>query len=119
MSGDILSTSVAQNHIKARDRGHAVSEADRMWAPETAEDVDPVLLQPEDLAPVTPLDPAPAGADFQSGRHGTYVDVHRQTEQQDRGETPIEPGTYGQGNVTPATPGTTPDDTAKPKEIRT
>lgn len=109
MSGDILSTSVT----KARDRGHAVGEADRMWAPQTAEDIDPVLLQPEALEPVLPVDPAPAGADFESGREGRYADVHRQTEQKSRGETPPEPGTYGQEAVTPET-----KDSVEAKEIR-
>jgi len=99
MTDDISSTHVK----KARDRNHAVDDADRMWAPQSAEDIDPVLLQPTPDAPDPPADPTPAGSDFESSRQGRYADVHRQTSDIARGKVPAEPGTYGQGDVTPAT----------------
>lgn len=100
--------------IKARDRNHAIDDADRMWAPQSAEDIDPVLLHPAEDAPDQPADPAPADADFESGRQGRYSDVHRQTAEIAKGRTPTEPGTYGQGDISPATQGSLKD-----KEIKT
>ncbi len=100
---------------KARDRNHAIDEADRMWAPESAEDVDPVLLHPDEEAPDPPADPAPRDADFDSDRHGRYDDVHRQTAQIAQGKVPAEPGTYGQ-----AEPAIQAKDSAKTgKDIKT
>lgn len=86
---------------KARDRNHAINDGDRMWAPESAEDIDPVLLHPTPDAPDPPADPTPAGADFESERTGRYADVHRQTAELAKGKTPTEAGTYGQGDLPP------------------
>ncbi len=96
---------------KARDRNHAIDDADRMWAPQSAEDIDPVLLHPVEDAPDPPADPAPSDADFESGRQGRYSDVRRQTAEIAKGRTPTESGTYGQGDVKPAT--------QRSKEIKT
>ena len=121
MTDDTLSSSVSgpvSGQVKkARDRNHAVDDADRMWAPESAEDIDPVLLQPTSDAPDPPADPTPHDSDFESGRQGRYADVHRQTADTAKGKVSTEPGTYGQGDVTPATQ----HDAARPdtgKEIK-
>jgi len=105
------------HHVtKARDRGRAIDEQDRMWAKDEPTDVDPALLQPKDVNRDDWVDRQyTGGAAAHVGRNGhshpdnddtqygaspirsaRYDQVHQQNEALAEGQRPAEPGTYGQ-----------------------